>query len=99
MVCPNESIIFHQPLGRGHSQNKNPSAHLGHFGIVPHPWALLVIKHKSKFIMNQTYVDHKTYEWKGSYAYSLIVGGFLHLQVDIIFLPSLTSRHNIPPNF
>jgi len=30
-----------------------------HFGNVPHPWALPVIKHKEKFIMNQTYVDHE----------------------------------------
>jgi hypothetical protein len=29
--------------------------------------------------MNQTYVDHEVYKWEGSYAYSLIVGGFLHL--------------------
>jgi hypothetical protein len=40
-------------------------------GICPHPWA--------KIIMNQTYVDHKAYEWEGYYAYSSIVGGFLHL--------------------
>ncbi len=29
--------------------------------------------------MNQTYVDHEVYEWEGSYAYTSIVGGFLHL--------------------
>jgi hypothetical protein len=29
--------------------------------------------------MNQTYVDHDVYEQEGSYAYSSIVGGFLHL--------------------
>jgi len=29
--------------------------------------------------MNQTYVDHPVYEWEGSYAYSSIVGGLLHL--------------------
>jgi hypothetical protein len=29
--------------------------------------------------MNQTYVDHKVYEWEDSYVYSSIVGGFLHL--------------------
>jgi len=29
--------------------------------------------------MNKIYVDHKVYEWEGSYAYSSIVGGFLHL--------------------
>jgi hypothetical protein len=49
--------------------------------------------------MNQTYVDHKEYEWEGSYAYFLIVGGFLPLQVGIISLPSLKSRHNNPANF
>jgi len=49
--------------------------------------------------MNQTYVDHKAYEWEGYYAYSSIVGGFLHLQVGILSLPSLKSRDNIPPNF
>jgi hypothetical protein len=37
-----------------------------------------VVKHKAKFILNQTYVDQEAYEWEGSYAYS-IVGGFLHL--------------------
>jgi hypothetical protein len=37
-----------------------------HFGNVPHPWALpLVKKHEPKFIMNQTYVDHQVYEWGG----------------------------------
>jgi hypothetical protein len=29
--------------------------------------------------MNQTYVDCEAYEREGSYAYSSIVGGFLHL--------------------
>ncbi len=29
--------------------------------------------------MNQTYVDRKAYEWEWYYAYSSIVGGFLHL--------------------
>jgi hypothetical protein len=38
------------------------------------------MKHKAKFIMNQTSVDHKVYEREGSYPYSSIVGGFLHLQ-------------------
>jgi len=33
-----------------------------HFRNVPHPWALLIAKHETKFVMNQTYVDHKTYE-------------------------------------
>jgi hypothetical protein len=41
-----------------------------HFRNVPHPWALLIAKHETKFVMNQTYVDHKAYEWEGSYAYS-----------------------------
>jgi hypothetical protein len=31
------------------------------------------------FILNQTYVNYEAYEWQGSYAYSSIVGGFLHL--------------------
>jgi hypothetical protein len=30
--------------------------------------------------MNQTYVNQKASEWEGSYDYSSIVGGFLHLQ-------------------
>jgi hypothetical protein len=30
--------------------------------------------------MDQTYVNQRAYEWEGSYAYSSIVGGFLHLQ-------------------
>jgi hypothetical protein len=64
-----------------------------------YPWALLIVKYKAKFIMNQTSIDHKAYEWEGSYAYSSIVGGLLHLQVGIISLPSLRSRYNIPPNF
>jgi hypothetical protein len=58
---------------------------------------------EAKFILNQTFINHKAYEWEGSYAYSSIVGGFLHLQVAIIFLPSLrisiislpTSRREI----
>jgi hypothetical protein len=29
--------------------------------------------------MNQTYVNDKAYGWEGSYAYSSIVGGVLHL--------------------
>jgi hypothetical protein len=29
--------------------------------------------------MNQTYVDHKVYEWEGTFAYSSIMGGFLRL--------------------
>jgi hypothetical protein len=53
---------------------------------------------RQKSIKNETYVDLKVYEWEGSYAYSSIVGGFLHLQVGIISLSSLRSRHNITPN-
>ncbi len=30
---------------------------------------LPIIKHEEKFIMNHTYVDHKAYEWEGSYTY------------------------------
>jgi hypothetical protein len=41
--------------------------------------------------MNQTYVDHATYEWEDSYAYSSIVGGFLHLEVGMISL-SISRR-------
>ncbi len=48
-----------------------------HFGNVPHPWALLIIKHKAKFIMNQTYVNHEVYEWEGSYA-CLIMGFYIY---------------------
>jgi len=43
--------------------------------------------------MKQIYGDHKTYEWEDSYAYSSIVGGFLHLQVGMISLP--ISRREI----
>jgi len=43
--------------------------------------------------MYQTYVDRDTYEWQNSYAYSSVVGEFLHLQVSIIFLP--ISRREI----
>jgi hypothetical protein len=50
-----------------------------HFGNVPHPWALPIIKHEAKFIMNHIYVDHKVYEWEVCKAYSSIRGGFLHL--------------------
>jgi hypothetical protein len=43
----------------------------------PHPWALPIIKHKAKVIMNQTDIDHEeAYEWEGSYAYSSIVRQF-----------------------
>jgi hypothetical protein len=72
------------------------SSPASHFGNVPHPWDLPIIKHEAKFIMNQTYVYHQAYEWEVSYAYSSIGGWFLHLQVGIISLPSLRSRHNMP---
>jgi len=50
----------------GHSQNKNHRRRPEPCILdVPHPWALPVIKHKTKFIMDQTYVDHKAYEWEG----------------------------------
>jgi hypothetical protein len=39
------------------------------------------------------FVDHQTYEWEDSYAYSSIVGGLLHLQVGMISLP--ISRREI----
>jgi hypothetical protein len=53
----------------------------------PNPCASPTVKHEAKFIMNQTYVDHKAYGWEGSYAYSSIVREFLHLQIGIISLP------------
>jgi hypothetical protein len=37
--------------------------------------------------MNQTYVDREAYKWEGSYAFSSIVGGFLHLKVARISFP------------
>ncbi len=66
---------------------------------VPHPWALPIIKHKMKFIMNQTYVDRRHMNRRVLMPTPQIVGGFLHLQVGISSLPSLRSRHNMPPNF
>jgi hypothetical protein len=42
--------------------------------------------------MNQTYVDHKVYGWEGSYTYSSIVRGFLHLQIGIRSLPICRSE-------
>jgi hypothetical protein len=62
-----------------------------HFEIVPHPWALPIIKHKAKFIVNQTYVNHEVYGWEGFYVYSSIVVRSLNLQVGIISIPSLRS--------
>jgi hypothetical protein len=64
-----------------------------HFVNVPDPWTSPIAKHETKFIMNQPYVDHEAYEWEGSYAYSSIARGFLHLQVGIISLP--ISRREI----
>jgi hypothetical protein len=43
--------------------------------------------------MNQTYVDHVVYKWEGSYTYSSVVRGFLHLPIGIIPLP--ISRREI----
>jgi hypothetical protein len=43
------------------------------------PMGLPIVKHKAKFIVNETYVNHEAYEWEGPYAYSSIVGGLLHL--------------------
>jgi hypothetical protein len=45
-----------------------------HFENVPHPCTLPIIKHETKFIMNQTYVDHEAYELGDSYVYLSIVG-------------------------
>jgi hypothetical protein len=72
-----------------------------HFENVSHPWALPMVE--AKFIVIQTFITHEAYQWECSYAYSSIVGGFLQLQVAIIFLPSLrisiislpTSRREI----
>ncbi len=63
---------------------------------VPHPWDLPIAKHEAKFMMNQTYVNHKAHEWESSYAYFSIVGGFSHLKVGIISLPPFKNRHNMP---
>jgi hypothetical protein len=75
-------ILKIRGLGWGDSQVR---PHI--WGVSPHPWALPMVKHGAKFIMNQIYVNHKAYEWDGSYAYSAIVREFLHLQVGIISLP------------
>jgi hypothetical protein len=47
--------------------------------------------------MNQTYKDHKAYEWEGYYAYFSIVGGKLCLVIGVRTFPQLTNKHNIPP--
>jgi hypothetical protein len=36
---------------------------------------------------------------EGSYAYSRIMGGFVHLLVGIISLPPLRSKHTYPSQF
>jgi hypothetical protein len=54
---------------------------------------LTYCKARQKSIKNETYVEQKVYEWEGSYAYSSIVGLFLHLQVGMISL--LISRREI----
>jgi len=58
-----------------------------HFGNVPHPWALPIIKHEAKFIMNHTYVNHKVYEW----------GGLLALLFNKGRVLTPISKHNFPP--
>jgi hypothetical protein len=67
-----------------------------HFGNVPHPWALPIIKHEAKFIMNQAYIDHEVWEWEGYYAYSSIMGRKLCLLIGVRTLPLLKNRHTIP---
>jgi hypothetical protein len=57
-----------------------------------------IVKRKAKFMMNQTYVDHKVYEWEGYYVYSSIVRGFLHLQAGIISLPEKLMDLRCPPH-
>jgi len=49
--------------------------------------------------MNQTYEDHKGYGWEGSYAYSLIVGGFLHYISKHNFHPTLEGQAKYPSQF
>jgi len=53
----------------------------------PTPWALPILEHKAKFIMNQTYVDHEGMNGESSYAYPSIVGRVL----------TPISRHSFPP--
>ncbi len=71
-------------LGWGNSQNMGLKMRQ-HFGMFPTPWALPIVKHEAEFIMNH-YVNYEAYEQEGFYAYSSIVGRFLHLQVGIISL-------------
>ncbi len=59
------------------------------FGNVPNPLALPIVKHEAKFIINQTYVDHKPYDLEGYYA--------LLLNSERVLTP--TSRHHVPPIF
>jgi len=80
-------ILKIRGLGWGNSQVWTPQ-----FGNAPHPWALSTVKHEAKFIINQTYVDHKAYEWEGYYAYSSIAREFIHLQVGIISLTILGGK-------
>jgi hypothetical protein len=58
-----------------------------HFGNVPHPWALPIIKHEAKFIMNHTYVNHKVNEW----------GGLLGLLFNKGRVLIRIGKHNLPP--
>ncbi len=45
---------------------------------VLHPWALSIMKHKTKIIMNLTYVDHKV-KGDDSYAFSIRVSELICL--------------------
>ncbi len=40
---------------------------------VLHPWALSIVKHKTKVIMNLTYVDHNVKGDDDTYAFSIRV--------------------------
>jgi hypothetical protein len=42
---------------------------------------------------------HKAYEWEGSYTYSSILGGFLHLQVGIISLQREIDGYKVPSTY
>jgi hypothetical protein len=59
-----KELVYGNVLGWGYSQNKGPQMRRYpslalHFGNVSHPRALHIVKHKAKFIMNQTYIDHE----------------------------------------